>query len=148
MTITTHRDAPCWQVIDSATGQPPEAESGDGWAHYATREEAVADRDERLAELPAEDYPDGLPEYGVARSFGKPCLGILCDSCGATMDASGEGWTHFDPDEHPPMSVDWADIEWIERGDKHYHEDCAPPWCESCEVEGHDVDDCTQDGAA
>jgi hypothetical protein len=137
MSATTHRDTPCWEVYRPDTGMHPNEES---WPHHATRELAEAEQAEWAQIGPWGDKPVGVE---IRQSFTKPCVKIVCDGCGDELDASGEGWTHFEPDDPDfGLGVGWGDMEWVERDGKHYHEDCAPPWCEDCEVEGHDVDDC------
>lgn len=139
MTITTHRGEPCWEVYRPSTGMHPNEES---WPHHATREAAEKEQ----AEWAEPGVWDSDPvAVQVRQSFPKPCAQIVCDGCDESLDASGEGWTHFDPGD-PSPGVDWSDIEWIERDGKHYHFDCAPPLCEDC-AGAHDIDDCEAEPA-
>lgn len=129
MTIRQHRDEPCWEIVRVATGQPPEAEFGDGWPHYATMAEAQTDLAERQA-----DYDDPLT---VARSFPGPCVGLFCDGHGCAdagpIDCSGEGWMHLDPTDPTPFNLD--DVGVHEQADKHYCDDCwySFPECDECD---------------
>lgn len=131
MSIRPLRAEPCWQIVLVSTGQPPEAEYGDGWAHYATMAGAQADLAERQA-----DYEDDLT---IAQSFPGPCVGLFCDcpECdgkGEPIDCSGEGWTHLDPSDPTPFQ--WDDVDVTETDDgKHYCNVCMIgwPWCDECD---------------
>lgn len=123
MTLRKHGEAPCWEIHDKTTGHPREWDSGDGWAHFGSREEAedhidVRDRDWLVAAL----------------SFPGPCLALACDGCGEHFDFNGEGATHLDPQD--PTPFDLADSDWIKLADgRHFCEQCwsAWPWCDDCD---------------
>lgn len=137
MTLRPHRDEPCWQIVYVSTGEPPQAEGGDGWPHYLKREAAESD----LAEM-QRDYDEPLT---IAQSFPTPCVGLFCDGSdcdGEAIDVGGdEGWTHLDPSD--PLPMDLSDLDVIERDGKHYCDACqiAMPWCDDCD-EQHPEGDC------
>jgi hypothetical protein len=160
MTIRNVHPGPCWQVNTALTGET--ADDGfDGWSHYETKAEADADIVERFTQFVFDDalyrqsYPQGpfaaRPELVAGHQFDAPCVQVVCDGCSDVLDGSGDGWTHFDPNENPPMVVGWDDVGWVETGDgRHFHDKCVPSeWCRWTDSHGHDFADgeCEQCGA-
>lgn len=138
MTIRADYAEPCWEIVRVDTKQPPEADCGDGWAHYET--EAAA-----LAELAARQDAWGDAALTVQRSFPRPCLGLYCDGHECPdgtdpYDFNDEGWTHLDPSDPLPFGL--PDF-WEEIGGKHYCDSCLPSWCEDCDAR-HPEDGCPE----
>lgn len=127
MSFAPHAKYQCWQVIDPATGQPPEQEDGTTWPHYADEAGALADIEERIQEWLA-DNPHELvsevPQLEAALAFDLACLRLICDGCGAEWEDPEYGWTHMDPRD-PLEFVALSEQGWLTVGRLHYCGNCA-----------------------
>lgn len=126
MALRHARPLPCWQVNDATTGQPPEAEDGEGWPHYVSETAALADLDERIQEWlrdHADDPVSEVPRLVAARSFARPCAVLVCDGCGEEWEDGDIGWSHHDP---AGLDIDLEDYDWVEIDGRHYCPNCVP----------------------
>lgn len=128
MTIRAGRAEPCWQVNDATTGQPPQADGGEGWPHFKSEAFALADLDDQIQEW-LRDYGDEpvseVPQLVAAQSFDRPCAVLICDRCGQEWEDGDIGWSHHDP--VGSLEIDLEDYDWVEVDGKHYCSGCGCP---------------------